>query len=58
MAASAGGDTDTIAAMAGAVAGACHGAAAIPAEARATVAAVNGLRLDEIAAGLLALRAA
>jgi len=56
MAASAGGDTDTIAAMAGAVAGACHGAAAFPAGARATVAAVNGLRLDEVAADLLALR--
>jgi ADP-ribosylglycohydrolase len=57
MAASAGGDTDTIAAMAGAVAGACHGAAAFPAEARRTVAAVNGLRLDEVAASLLAVRA-
>jgi ADP-ribosylglycohydrolase len=57
LAASAGGDTDTIAAMAGAVAGACHGAAAFPAEARRTVAEVNGLRLDEVAAGLLALRA-
>ena len=58
MAASAGGDTDTIAAMAGAVAGACHGAAAFPAEARRTVAEVNGLRLDEVAASLLALRVA
>jgi ADP-ribosylglycohydrolase len=58
MAASAGGDTDTIAAMAGAVAGACHGAAAFPAEARRTVAEVNGLRLDEMAASLLALRVA
>jgi ADP-ribosylglycohydrolase len=57
LAASAGGDTDTIAAMAGAVAGACHGVAAFPAEARRTVAEVNGLRLDEVAAGLLALRA-
>ncbi len=56
MAASAGGDTDTMAAMAGAVAGACHGAAAFPAEARRTVAEVNGLRLDEVAAGLLAVR--
>jgi ADP-ribosylglycohydrolase len=56
MAASAGGDTDTIAAMAGAVAGACHGVAAFPAEARRTVAAVNGLRLDEVAASLLAVR--
>jgi ADP-ribosylglycohydrolase len=33
LAASLGGDTDTIAAMAGAVAGACHGAAGLPAEA-------------------------
>lgn len=56
MAASAGGDTDTIAAMAGAVAGACHGVAAFPARARGTVAEVNGLRLDEVAAGLLAVR--
>jgi ADP-ribosylglycohydrolase len=58
LAASLGGDCDTIAAMAGAVAGACHGAGAFPAGARRTVAAVNGLRLDEVAAGLLALRAA
>jgi ADP-ribosylglycohydrolase len=58
LAASAGGDTDTIAAMAGAVAGACHGVTAFPAEARRTVAEVNDLRLDEMAAGLLALRAA
>src|SRR6202012_3946573 len=33
LAASLGGDTDTIAAMAGAVAGACHGLSAFPAEA-------------------------
>ena len=56
MAASAGGDCDTIAALAGAVGGACHGAAAFPDAARATVIAVNGLRLDEVAAGLLAVR--
>jgi ADP-ribosylglycohydrolase len=56
MAASVGGDTDTVAAMAGAVAGACHGVAAFPAEARSTVAEVNGLRLDEVATGLLAVR--
>jgi ADP-ribosylglycohydrolase len=56
MAASAGGDTDTMAAVAGAVAGACHGVAAFPAGARSTVAEVNGLRLDEVAAGLLAVR--
>ena len=56
MAASAGGDTDSIAAMAGAVAGACYGVTAFPASARATVSGVNGLRLDEVAAGLLAVR--
>lgn len=56
MAASAGGDTDSIAAMAGAVGGACHGVTAIPAPARATVREVNGLRLDEVAAGLLGVR--
>jgi len=56
MAASAGGDTDSIAAMAGAVAGACHGVTAIPAPARATIREVNGLRLDEVAAGLLGVR--
>jgi ADP-ribosylglycohydrolase len=56
MAASVGGDCDTIAAMTGAMAGACHGATAIPASVRAEVAAVNGLHLDEVAAGLLSLR--
>ena len=56
MAASAGGDTDTIAAITGAVGGACHGAAAFPERARGTVTAVNGLRLDEVAAALLAVR--
>jgi ADP-ribosylglycohydrolase len=57
MAASAGGDCDTIAALAGAVGGACHGAAAFPERARSTVTEVNGLRLGEVAAGLLAVRA-
>jgi ADP-ribosylglycohydrolase len=56
LAASLGGDCDTIAAMAGAVGGACHGAAALPESARRTVAQVNDLRLDEIAGDLLALR--
>ena len=56
MAASAGGDTDTIAAIAGAIGGACHGVAAFPEQARVTVSAVNGLHLDEVAAGLLAVR--
>ena len=58
LAASLGGDCDTIAAMAGAVGGACHGAAAFPRGARDTVTAVNGLRLDALADGLLALRSA
>jgi ADP-ribosylglycohydrolase len=56
LAASLGGDTDTIAAMAGAVAGACHGTAGLPDAARRTVAEVNGLDLDRLAADLLALR--
>jgi ADP-ribosylglycohydrolase len=57
VAASLGGDCDTIAAIAGAVCGACHGADAFPAAARATVARVNGLDLDGLAVALLAVRA-
>ena len=57
IAASAGGDTDTIAAITGAIGGACHGVTAFPQQARATVSAVNGLHLDEVAAALLAVRA-
>ncbi|MGD0684622.1 MAG: ADP-ribosylglycohydrolase family protein [Streptosporangiaceae bacterium] len=57
-AASLGGDCDTIAAMTGAIAGACHGLGGFPESARATVARVNGLRLDEIADGLLRVRRA
>jgi ADP-ribosylglycohydrolase len=56
MAASAGGDCDTVAAMTGAMAGACHGATAFPAAARRTVTEVNGLDLDPLAAALLGLR--
>ncbi|MGD0926364.1 MAG: ADP-ribosylglycohydrolase family protein [Streptosporangiaceae bacterium] len=56
MAASAGGDCDTIAAITGAIGGACHGTAAFPEQARVTVSAVNGLRLDEVAARLLLVR--
>ena len=56
MAASAGGDCDTIAAITGAIGGACHGAAGFPEQARATVSEVNGLRLDEVAARLLSVR--
>lgn len=55
-AASLGGDSDTIAALVGAVAGACHGTARFPAAARATVEGVNDLDLAGLAAGLLALR--
>jgi len=58
LAASLGGDCDTIAAMAGAVSGACHGATAFPASARATVTRVNNLHLDDLAYHLLAVRAA
>jgi ADP-ribosylglycohydrolase len=56
LAASAGGDCDTIAAITGAIGGACHGVSAFPEQARATVSAVNGLHLDEVAARLLAVR--
>src|SRR6516165_153719 len=45
IAASLGGDCDTIAAMTGAICGACHGAGAFPGAARRTVAQVNGLDL-------------
>ena len=58
IAASLGGDCDTIAAMAGAIGGACHGLGGFPESARATVASVNGLRLDELAADLEKIRAA
>jgi ADP-ribosylglycohydrolase len=57
MAASLGGDCDTIAAITGAICGACHGVEAFPAGARSTVARVNRLGLEELAAGLLAVRA-
>lgn len=56
-AASLGGDADTIAALAGAIVGACCGAASIPAAAVATIETINpGLGLAALAAGLLALR--
>ena len=57
MAASLGGDCDTIAAMAGAICGACHGVEAFPLAARSTVAQMNDLDLEGLAAGLLAVRA-
>jgi ADP-ribosylglycohydrolase len=55
LAASLGGDSDTIAAMTGAVSGACHGVEAFPPEARAVIDA-HGLRLTELADDLYALR--
>jgi ADP-ribosylglycohydrolase len=58
VAASLGGDCDTIAAMTGAICGACHGAGAFPAAARGTVARVNGLDFGPLAGDLLAIRSA
>jgi ADP-ribosylglycohydrolase len=55
LAASLGGDCDTIAAMAGAIAGACHGISAFPPEAIAIIDA-QGLDLASLAAALLTLR--
>lgn len=56
-AASLGGDSDTIAAMVGAIAGACHGIDAFPAEAVAQLSQVNpGMDLPGLASDLLALR--
>ncbi|MDR2453962.1 MAG: ADP-ribosylglycohydrolase family protein [Bifidobacteriaceae bacterium] len=55
-AASLGGDTDTIAAIAGAILGACRGVAAFPAPELATVSQVNQLDLAGLSARLLALR--
>ncbi|GAA4265655.1 ADP-ribosylglycohydrolase family protein [Frondihabitans peucedani] len=55
-AASVGGDTDTIAAIAGAVLGAVHGMAVWPGEAVTRVVRVNGLDLEPVVDGLLALR--
>ena len=54
--AAAGGDTDTIAAMAGAIGGAIGGTAAFPAEAIQTVVRINTLDLGPVVDGLLALR--
>jgi len=56
LAASVGGDCDTIAAMAGAIAGACHGLPAFPPQA-IEVADRNGLGLSALADSLLELRA-
>jgi ADP-ribosylglycohydrolase len=56
LAASLGGDCDTIAAMTGAIAGACHGRAAFPAHAIEVIDA-QGLALADLADSLLARRA-
>lgn len=56
LAASLGGDCDTIAAIAGAVAGACHGVGAFPPGAVRTVTEVNDLPLAAMCEDLLALR--
>jgi len=51
-----GGDSDTIAAMVGAIAGATHGYLAFPVAARRDVVRVNHLDLESVADRLLALR--
>jgi ADP-ribosylglycohydrolase len=56
MAASLGGDTDTIAAILGAMLGACLGLECWPAEMIETVKTVNDLELEPLVQGLLALR--
>jgi ADP-ribosylglycohydrolase len=56
LAASAGGDTDTIAAIAGALCGAQGGASVWPRETVDTVLRVNGLDLERVATDLLRLR--
>jgi ADP-ribosylglycohydrolase len=58
LAARLGGDSDTIAAMAGAMVGACTGLSALPATAVEEVRRVNDLHLEPLAAALLAVRAA
>jgi ADP-ribosylglycohydrolase len=52
-----GGDSDTVAAMAGAVVGACCGLSALPSDAVQLVRTVNDLHLEPVVDGLLALRA-
>lgn len=56
LAASLGGDCDTIAAIAGAVAGACHGIAGFPPSAVKIIEEVNDLPLAQLATDLLAIR--
>jgi ADP-ribosylglycohydrolase len=55
-AASLGGDSDTVAAMVGAMSGAIYGIENLPESARRIVARVNHLNLDSVVDGLLALR--
>ena len=55
-AAAQGGDSDTIAAMAGAIAGSLHGMSGFPSEAVDLIRSVNKLDLESIASQLLALR--
>ncbi|MCE0761710.1 ADP-ribosylglycohydrolase family protein [Pseudonocardia kujensis] len=55
-AASLGGDTDTVAAICGAVLGAQHGVTGLPADLLAQVRTVNALDLEPVVDGLLALR--
>ena len=55
-AASLGGDSDTIAAMTGAIAGACHGMDLWPQHAVQTVREINNLELETVVDKLLALR--
>jgi ADP-ribosylglycohydrolase len=56
LAASLGGDSDTIAAMAGAMSGACNGSASFPAGVIDLVETKNSLDLKKVAFGLMALR--
>lgn len=58
LAATIGGDTDTVAAMAGAILGAANGAAVFPDGAVATMSTVSGLDLPGVTRELLELRAA
>lgn len=58
LAARLGGDSDTVAAMVGAVVGACCGLSAFPAEAVRLVRDVNDLHLEPLVDGLLELRRA
>ncbi len=55
-AASLGGDTDTVAAMVGAISGAIHGSGAFPTGAVRTIEAVNRLGIPMVAERLIALR--